>query len=54
MKLQSCRSSENLLAVGLDVVFFFMPYLVAGRKPSSQPFFTPQPSTMLVSNENLS
>jgi hypothetical protein len=40
-----------LLAVGLDVVFFFMPYLVAGRKPSSQPFFTPQPSTMLVSNE---
>jgi hypothetical protein len=54
MKLQSCRSSENLLAVGLDVVFFFMPYLVAGRKPSSQPFFTPQPSTMLVSNERIS
>jgi hypothetical protein len=54
MKLQSCRKSENLLAVGLAVVFFFMPYLVAGRKPSSQPFFTPQPSTMLVSNENQS
>jgi len=28
-----------------------MPYLVAGRKPPSQPFFTPQPSTRLVSNE---
>jgi hypothetical protein len=27
-----------LLAVGLAVVFFFMPYLVAGRKPTSQPF----------------
>ncbi len=45
MKLQSCRKSENLLAVGLTVVFFFMPYLVAGRKPASQPFLplNPQP-----------
>jgi hypothetical protein len=40
-----------LLAVGLAVVFFFMPYLVAGRKPSSQPFFIPQPSSQLVSND---
>jgi hypothetical protein len=31
-----------------------MPYLVAGRKPASQPFFTPQPSTLLVSNEKSS
>jgi hypothetical protein len=28
-----------------------MPYLVAGRKPPSQPFFIPQPSTRLASNE---
>jgi len=28
-----------------------MPYLVAGRKPASQPFFTSQPSTLWVSNE---
>jgi hypothetical protein len=50
-KLQTCRKSENLLAVGLTVVFFFMPYLVAGHKPASQPFFTSQPSTLWVSNE---
>jgi hypothetical protein len=29
----------------LYVVFFFMPYLVAGRKPASQPFFIHQPLT---------
>jgi len=28
-----------------------MPYLVAGRKPPSQPFFAPQPSTLWVSND---
>jgi hypothetical protein len=43
-----------LLAVGLAVVFFFMPHLVAGRKPASQPFFTSQTSTLWVSNEPLS
>jgi hypothetical protein len=37
MKLQTCRKSENLLAVGLTM-FFFMPFLVAGRKPARQPF----------------
>jgi hypothetical protein len=53
MKLQSWRNKENLPAVGLAVVFFFMPYLVAGRKPPSQPFFAPQPSTLWVSNDFL-
>jgi len=40
-----------LPAVGLAVVFFFMPHLVAGRKPASQPFLASQPSTLLVSND---
>jgi hypothetical protein len=31
-----------------------MPCLVAGRKPASQPFFIPQPSSLLVSNDFLS
>jgi hypothetical protein len=39
MKLQSWRNKENLPAVGLAVVFFFMPYLVAGRKPPKPTFF---------------
>jgi hypothetical protein len=42
---------ENLLAVGLQLVFLFMPYLVAGHKPARQPFFIPQPSILWDSNE---
>jgi hypothetical protein len=51
MKLLIWRSKENLLAADLAVVFFFMPCLVAGRKPANQPFLTTQPSTLWVSND---
>src|SRR5208282_3134001 len=38
MKFPSWRNKENLLAVGLRWVWFFMPCLVAGFKPVSQLF----------------
>src|SRR5665647_2878448 len=41
MKLQSWRNKVNLLAVGLRWVWFFMPCLVAGFKPVSQLFLSP-------------
>ncbi len=44
IRWQSCRRSENLLAVGLCRVCSFMPHLVAGPRPASQPFFIPQSS----------
>jgi hypothetical protein len=30
---------QRLQYLGLTVVFFFAPYLVAGREPAGQPFF---------------
>jgi hypothetical protein len=46
MVLPNCHKSENLLVVGLIVVFFFLPYLETGHKPTNPPFFTSQLSIL--------